>query len=315
MTTYPAKIDTTITLPSIIDNFTPITGDAFNRLRDTIIRVEQELGTNPKSTYSNVAARIENLENIAASSGVISLTNDLGGTYSVPVVVGLQSHPVTATVPALNNVLTWNGAAWEPLPAQGGAGAEILTFYSDTTLFEVGQTVAGPEFGATYSVTPTITTLTDSDNLIAQDLSSHPTSITSDYSFVKNTYAASVDFTLSATKSGFTNTKSVTFKWGQYIFVGIGTNLAPGDILDFGYAQLTTNRNITITVNAPGTNKIYYAYRTADGPASFSVNGLIGGFTLITTTYSITNSHGFIENYTLYESDNAGLGSVTFTVS
>lgn len=39
-TTYPAAIDTNVTLPSAIDNKTPVQGITVNRLRDAILAIE-----------------------------------------------------------------------------------------------------------------------------------------------------------------------------------------------------------------------------------------------------------------------------------
>lgn len=59
---YPDKIDTTTELPKATDNVTPVKAELFNRLRDAIIAVENELGVQPSSTYSTVKARLDALE-------------------------------------------------------------------------------------------------------------------------------------------------------------------------------------------------------------------------------------------------------------
>ncbi|HMI03668.1 MAG TPA: hypothetical protein VK541_14390, partial [Pedobacter sp.] len=52
---------------------------------------------------------------------------DLSGNYPNPVVAQLQSKPVTAAAPALNDILKFNGVAWAPSPI-GGGGAFVLPF-------------------------------------------------------------------------------------------------------------------------------------------------------------------------------------------
>jgi hypothetical protein len=80
-------------------------------------------------------------------------------------------------------------------------------------------------------------------------------------------------------------------------------------------SQLQLSRNGTFNVTAGPTQKVYYAYRTAYGAATFTVGGFSGGFALDSSTISVTNTNGFTENYTLYESDNLGLGNITVVVT
>jgi hypothetical protein len=72
---------------------------------------------------------------------------------------------------------------------------------------------------------------------------------------------------------------------------------------------------ITFTVNAAAGEKIYFACPTRYGAATFTYGGFAGGFILRSNAISVTNALGFTENYQLYESVSAGLGSTTVTVS
>jgi len=56
----------------------------------------------------------------ASVKGIIKLTGDLGGTADSPTVTKIQGRPVNTTVPSLNQVLTWDGAAWGPSAATTG---------------------------------------------------------------------------------------------------------------------------------------------------------------------------------------------------
>lgn len=49
-------------------------------------------------------------------AGMVSLTNDFGGTAGAPVVSGLQGKPVSSKQPLKNQVLAWNEetGTWRP---------------------------------------------------------------------------------------------------------------------------------------------------------------------------------------------------------
>lgn len=118
-TTYPAQIDTNQSLPTVVDNLTPVQGKVFNQLRDAVIAIEAALGPQPNGLYTSVASRVGNLENIVGNLQIISLAQDIGGTLGSPLVVGLQGRPLSDAGPLNNEVLTWNGIAWVPLPPSG----------------------------------------------------------------------------------------------------------------------------------------------------------------------------------------------------
>jgi hypothetical protein len=48
---------------------------------------------------------------------------DLSGNQASQTVVGIYGNPVSSSAPSLNDVLTWNGAAWIPAAGGGGGGA------------------------------------------------------------------------------------------------------------------------------------------------------------------------------------------------
>lgn len=58
---YPAQIDV---IPKVQDGLTPITGTVYNRLRDSTIAVEQELGAKPSGVYGTVRTRLDYLEGL-----------------------------------------------------------------------------------------------------------------------------------------------------------------------------------------------------------------------------------------------------------
>lgn len=76
-------------------------------------------------------------------SGNITLDNDLGGTYLLPVVVGLQGNSVASTSPSNKNVLTWNNLSseWQPqaLPQASLEEAGIINLAGD-----LGGTASSP---------------------------------------------------------------------------------------------------------------------------------------------------------------------------
>ena len=125
---YPNQIDTTTELPKATDNVTPVKAELFNRLRDAIVSVENELGIQPSSIYSTVKDRLDAMDGrISSISG--------GGTGGVskeyvdlsiqslkikePVLLatGLGEFPLPYTV--VDNVFKLNSVGYIDLPILG----------------------------------------------------------------------------------------------------------------------------------------------------------------------------------------------------
>jgi hypothetical protein len=146
MSLYPAQIDTSY-LPVVVDNSTTINGTILNKLRDSILSIELELGIKPSSTFGSVRARLDNIENILNNIGPsnsVKLGGDLGGTNNTPIVIGIQGRSVSAAAPALNQVLSWNGVAWIPSTVTSvitvGKQEKIPVTVNGQTSFTLSQT-------------------------------------------------------------------------------------------------------------------------------------------------------------------------------
>ena len=134
-TSYPVRIDTVITLPSAIDNFTPIRAVTVNSLRDAILAIEGTLGVRPASTFGTVAARLDAIEELLLHPippGSIIFNGDLSGDALFQTVIGIQDNPIAPIQPSDGYVLTWSATlgVWLPLPAgaiqPGGDGYNAL---------------------------------------------------------------------------------------------------------------------------------------------------------------------------------------------
>lgn len=128
---------------------------------------------------------------------------------------------------------------------------------------------------------------------------------------------ANKTWTLVATdERGATSSKSASITFYNGVYYGVAT--APSSYNSSFILTLTKNLRSSklpsFTVNAGSGQYIYYCLPTRLGTCTFTVGGFTGGFSLI-DTISFTNSFGYAENYYIYKSDSANLGSTTVNVS
>lgn len=71
-TVYPNQIDGPDQLPKSTDLVTPVKAEVVNRLRDSILAIEKELGVQPSSTFGTVKDRLDSLTGL-----INSLSDDL----------------------------------------------------------------------------------------------------------------------------------------------------------------------------------------------------------------------------------------------
>lgn len=215
-----------------------------------------------------------------------------------------------------DDVLSWDPVlGWGPTPR---AGESILSFSTSTTVVEAGATVVTPSFVASYNSLPSLANLTDDQGTPVKNVTSTPNSFTSNGTFTKNTFGAAVNFTLTASKGSSTAARSTTIYWAQLAYWGTGLPGQTGAafIQSLAGYGLVLGRGVTFSVTVNSGQKLYFSTRTAFGTPQFK-DATTGFGVAITKTgdFAVTNSHGVIENYQLWESDNASLGAITVQVS
>ena len=243
MPKYPAQIDNATSLPTVVDNLTPVQGAIFNKLRDTVIAIESELGTNPSGISGTVKGRISSLEstvgNIQAS---VKLGQDLGNTLSQPFVIGIQGRPVAPDAPTLNQVLGWNGITWTPQNPSGATGPTGDTGPTGPTgPSGIGGTLIGDANG------PLVSNTVDK---------------------LKGTALASSVGTVGATQDGYSLVWDNTNSSWHPVLVSSGINTLGGDAT--GYVQSATgeqrgdsgHKDAYMFLNITASYKMPYKRRT-----------------------------------------------------
>lgn len=195
----------------------------------------------------------------------------------------------------------------------------ILTFVHTPTVVLLGATITDPAFTASYNEEPSAALLTDSEGN-SDDVSGTPDAFDSPHVFTETVYAAFVRFTLSASLSGTSDDATTTITWGQLVYWGAAVD--PGVytqafIKSLGSNALRLTPNGSFPINSGAGTHTFYGARTAYGVTQldFQVNGLPFAISKVAAAIALTNANGVTENYDLWMSDNAALGSFTFTVS
>lgn len=183
----------------------------------------------------------------------------------------------------------------------------ISSFTNSVTTAEMGSTVADVTLNWSLNKDP-VSQKIDSETL---DTALRTKQLTG------QEIKADKSWTLSATderEKTVTKTTKITFLNGVYWGVAeSGAAFDSAFILSLSKA-LQATRSKTFTVNADAAKHIYFAIPTRYGTPNFNVGGFDGGFEKA-ATIEFTNASGYMENYDVYKSTNAGLGSTKVVVS
>ena len=182
----------------------------------------------------------------------------------------------------------------------------ITSFTNDANTKEIGSSVKSVTFEWSFSRTPTTVTL-DGESVMPEFIGLAKTDLN---------ITANTTFTLKATDergTQSTKTTSITFLNGVYY----GVSAIP-ETLDSAFIltltrELRNNKKPSFTANAGAGQYIYYCIPKRFGTCTFTVGGFTGGFTLV-DTIAFKNASGYTEEYYIYRSDNAALGSTSVTV-
>lgn len=248
-----------------------------------------------------------------------------GGTSGGANATSIQSIPVNATAPTLDQVLVFDGTQYIPMQMTAdmiGPSYVISSFNVTPTLVDVGQSTVTPPFTASYSLPPDLTpnsvVLTDSVGTPAKDVTLTPTSFSSNGTFTPATYGASVTFTLTAKRGSITRVATTSITGLLKAFWGVAAVPGAYDeafIESLANNALSSSRARTLVVDAGPGEKIFYAYKTSYGDATFTVGGFPGGFFKAAASVSVTNAYGFLDTYMIWESNNPNLGPTTVIVT
>jgi hypothetical protein len=181
----------------------------------------------------------------------------------------------------------------------------VVSLSLDKTIVEQGSTVNSVVASWSCSKTVVSQTFEGVDIDASLRIKTYTTPITDDKTF-----------TLTSTTSGGTTvTKTATLSFANGVYYGKSSSVTYDSALISSLTKvLSDSKARTITVTAGTGEYIYYALPTRLGTPTFSVGGFTGGFDLVATV-SYTNSSNYTENYYVYKSTNANLGSTTVTIS
>lgn len=194
---------------------------------------------------------------------------------------------------------------------------DITAFAASSPTLEIGATATTPAFTATHNKTPTSLVLTNNDNGESKSVVGTPNSFTSSQNYTKTANNASVTFTLTGSDGVDGDVRTAAISWRPRVYHGIGAAglTTEAHIEALASSALQSSRATSYTDNATGANKLYFACPASYGTPTFTVGGFAGGFSLVSATISVTNANGVTQDYQLWESDTAGLGSTAVVVS
>lgn len=137
---------------------------------------------------------------------------------------------------------------------------------------------------------------------------------------VEGPFTSNTTFTLKANDGKKEFTKSLTISFLNKVYWGVGTvtentGVTNEFVLGLSGSKFAASKNAvgTITANAEAGNYIYYAQPASWADPVFNIGGFDTEFELL-HTFTLTNASGHEEQYKVFKSGQAGLGSTSMVV-
>lgn len=193
----------------------------------------------------------------------------------------------------------------------------ITAFTASVLQYTAGTGIANPLFFITYSGSPSGATITSAGTGVKTLVDPYTT-----YQWVDTFPTGSPNqtrtFTITASGEFGTTTASLDLIWLQKQYWGVGTT----GTYNSAFINAITNSRFAsghygeFAFAPTGNEYIFYAYRSAAGPATFidKATNIKGGFVLDGSGISYSNAAGYTEAYSVYRSEYPGLGSLNIIV-
>lgn len=187
----------------------------------------------------------------------------------------------------------------------------ISKFTNTVNTAEKGDTIDSVTFNWTTSKTPSTITLA------GESLDVSATSHTySDLGLTKDSVVKSWELVVTDERDAQAK-KSTSITFLDRVYYGAAAEPASYDsafIMSLANKPLSSGKVTSFTATAGAGQYVYYCLPTYMGTCLFNVGGFDGGVNLV-DTIELVNQHGHAQNYYIYRTDNANIGTKQFKVS
>lgn len=245
----------------------------------------------------------------------------------------------TTSPPTANQVMKWNGSTWVPGSITNATEFSFLvTTFSvtpSTTPVEIGsgtwKTAGNLTFSATYQnssgmtaasiqISGTGVTAWASALSLSSPYTSGTSALNTLYPIPGTGSYRTMTFTITGTRGAEAPTRTVNIAFANRRYWGTSTKSSgytATDVTGLGSNELTTTRlKSSFTATAGSGAYVIFATPFMLGAATFVDNATGFAFSMATPeTVSVTNASGYTENYYVYRSTYANLGSVDVKVN